>query len=82
MPLVLVGAGFGVKLHRAATQTHAIVLQERVDVLSGPGEDNTTLFTVHEGLKVRIEAEQGSWYQVSLDNGLSGWVPDAMLGRI
>jgi tetratricopeptide (TPR) repeat protein len=81
LPLALVGTGLGVKLYRQQTQIHAIVLQQRVDVLSGPGEDNTTLFTVHEGLKVRIETAQGSWSQVSLENGLSGWVPATVLGE-
>ena len=82
LPLLLVGISFGVKLHREATVAHAVVLQEKVDVRSGPGEENTTLFTVHEGLKVRLRSEQGSWYQVSLESGLSGWVPAPALGVI
>ena len=49
---------------------------------SGPGEDNTTLFTVHEGLKVRLRDQQGSWWHVSLDNGLNGWLPSDSLGVI
>lgn len=82
LPLLLTGATFAVKLYRTATIVQGVVLQDRVDVRSGPGQDNTTLFTVHEGLKVRIRNEQGSWYQVSLDNGLNGWVPAVALGVI
>lgn len=82
IPLLVLGGSFGFKLYREATTVHAIVLKERVDVKSGPGDDNTTLFTVHEGLKVRVRNDSGSWSQVSLDNGLNGWVPAASLGII
>ncbi len=59
IPLLVLGASFGFKQYREATTVHAIVLKERVDVKSGPGEDNTTLFTVHEGLKVRVRNDFG-----------------------
>lgn len=82
LPLAVAAGGYGVKLYRAETTTHAIVLQERLDVRSGPGDDNTTLFTIHEGLKVRVRHQQGAWFQVSLENGLNGWVPSAAVGVI
>ena len=81
-PLALAGGGLSLKLYRAATLTQAVILEERVDVLSGPGGDNTSLFTVHEGLKVRVRTVRGSWSEVSLENGLSGWVPADALGVI
>ena len=76
------GAILSAKLYRAATLSEGIVLQERVDVRSGPSDENTTLFTVHEGLKVRIRSRQGAWLQVSLDNGLNGWMSASSLGVI
>ena len=82
IPILLLGIAFGVKLYRAQTITHAVVLQDRVDVRSGPGDDNATLFTIHEGLKIRIRTDQGSWFQVSLDSGLNGWVPSSSIGKI
>ncbi len=82
LPVLAEGAIFSTKLYRAATLSEGIVLDERVDVRSGPGEENTTLFTVHEGLKVRVRSRQGSWMQVSLDNGLNGWMSASSLGVI
>jgi len=82
LPLVVMSAAFSVKLSRDISSSYAIVLSERLDVRSGPGDDNTTLFTVHEGLKVRLRGEQGGWLQVSLENGLNGWVPASSLGVI
>jgi len=82
LPLAVSGASLAIKMYRAATLRQAVVLRARVDVLSGPGEDNTTLFTVHEGLRLEVRDRQGSWSRVSLDNGLSGWVPAETLGTI
>ena len=53
----------------------AIVLVDRIDVRSGPGDENTILFTVHEGTRVEVRHRLDLWIQVGLPNGLSGWVP-------
>ena len=82
LPIALSAGLLCVKVYRSANTVHAIVMSERADVRSGPGEDNTTLFTVHEGLKVRLRDQQGSWWHVSLDNGLNGWLPSESLGVI
>lgn len=53
----------------------AIIVADKVEGRSGPGEDHAVLFTVHEGLKVRVRNRDGEWAQVLLPNGLNGWVP-------
>jgi tetratricopeptide (TPR) repeat protein len=52
----------------------AVVLKPTVEALAGPGLNNTSLFTLHEGIAVTIESEREGWLQVSLPNGLTGWV--------
>ncbi len=56
---------------------HAIVMRDRADVLSGPAEDNTVLFTVHEGTRLEVRNRRDGWIQVSLPNALSGWIAAA-----
>ncbi len=60
----------------------AVVLESAVEVLAGPDENNATLFTVHEGLTVEVRADRGEWYQVSLPNGLSGWLRRDAVGEV
>ncbi len=60
----------------------AVVLENTVDVLAGPGENNATLFTVHEGLTVEMRSERQDWMQVSLPNGLNGWVRRDAIGLV
>ena len=76
------GAALGYKEWSAATSRRGVVLVETVDVLSGPSPDNTSLFTVHEGLRVRIRNRREGWVQILLPNGLNGWVPSATLGIV
>ncbi|HAR64304.1 MAG: hypothetical protein DKM50_02155 [Candidatus Margulisiibacteriota bacterium] len=60
-----------------------IVLTEKVDVRSGPGESFQTLFVVHEGFKFSIVKETNSgWTRITLDNGFNGWIPDNVCGKI
>jgi len=80
--VLLFGASLATKSYLAATRTYGIVLDGEVNVVSGAGEGNPALFTVHEGLKVRIRSRSEGWVQVSLENGLTGWVPAAALEEV
>jgi tetratricopeptide (TPR) repeat protein len=60
----------------------AVVLDDAVEVLAGPGPNNATLFTVHEGLTLEVRAERPEWIQVSLPNGLNGWIPRTAIGLV
>ena len=67
---------------RQDAATLAIVLADRVDVRSGPGDENTILFTVHEGTRMELRSRLDVWVQVGLPNGLSGWVPAASVEKV
>ena len=51
----------------------AVVVEQKVDVRSGPGSENIAVFTVHEGTRVQVHASNNGWHQISLRNGWSGW---------
>jgi uncharacterized protein YgiM (DUF1202 family) len=57
-------------------------MEEKVDVLSGPAADNTVLFTVHEGTRLEVRNRRDGWYQVSLPNAMSGWVPSGAVEQV
>ena len=64
------------------TAARAIAMEDKVDVLSGPAADNTVLFTVHEGTRLEVRNRREGWYQVSLPNAMSGWVPAGSVERV
>ena len=73
--MLLFGASMGWKIYQERNNVEAIIVEEKVDVRSGPGVDNITVVTVHEGAKVRVRGEISGWYQISLPNGWNGWLP-------
>jgi len=79
---LLVAASSYSTYQRLEGQRIGVVLDGAVEVLAGPGQNNPTLFTIHEGLSVEIRSEREDWVQVSLPNGLNGWVPAGSLGQV
>jgi tetratricopeptide (TPR) repeat protein len=63
------------KAYEAKHTNRGVVVAEKVEIRSGPGTDNITVFTLHEGIVLRVHSQVSGWYQVTLPNGWSGWVP-------
>ena len=80
--LALLAGGALVETIQSRTAARAIVMTDRVDVLSGPSAENTVLFTVHEGTRLEVRNRRDGWYQVSLPNAMSGWIPSGMVERV
>ena len=59
-----------------------VIISDTIDGYSGPGMDYKKTFTIHEGLKVSIEEEQGDWYLIKLPNGIGGWIEKSQIGKI
>ncbi len=65
-----------------ATNKWAIVTQAQVDVLTEPKSQAQVAFIVHEGTKVHINASEGTWTEVQLENGAVGWVSEESITEI
>jgi SH3-like domain-containing protein len=77
------GLNLAVRESDVGRAQEAIVLQAQVDVMSAPLDDETlTIFTVHEGTKVRIDRLSEEWAEVVLEDGRVGWVPVGVLETI
>ena len=63
-------------IHGQQLVSWAIILNPVSDARSGPSDEYTKIFTIHEGTKARIRQEREGWYLISLPNGLSGWIPE------
>ncbi|MBC8311770.1 MAG: tetratricopeptide repeat protein [Candidatus Marinimicrobia bacterium] len=75
--LVLISITFLFSLHSIWSDSNisqGIIYIESVAVLSEPNVQSTTLFQVHEGLKVSITQNSKSWVEIELVDGKSGWI--------
>jgi tetratricopeptide (TPR) repeat protein len=78
----VVGASWYTTYQRVEGKRLAVILDEAVEILAGPGENNASLFTVHEGLTVEVRDERSEWIHVSLPNGLNGWLRRDTVGFV
>jgi tetratricopeptide (TPR) repeat protein len=76
------GASWYTTYQRIEGQQLAVILDHAVEILAGPGENNASLFTVHEGLTVEVRDDRGEWIHVSLPNGLNGWLRRDTVGLV
>lgn len=60
----------------------AVVVEPEAAVYSGPMEETTLQFKVHEGTVVRIRDQRNAWVRITLPGGLSGWVSASSVDRV
>ncbi|MDA3814217.1 MAG: hypothetical protein PF570_08195, partial [Candidatus Cloacimonetes bacterium] len=60
----------------------AVLLSNSAIGYSGPGEDFTRVFTIHEGMIFTIERNEENWSLIKLENGLGGWIKKDTFVRI
>lgn len=70
------------KIYRYSTVIEAVVITDTAEAYSGPGSDNTHIFTIHEGAKVVVERGQGDWLLIRLKSGAGGWINGESLVKI
>ncbi len=62
--------------YRYFTRTkEAIVFSPTVTIKSSPDENSIDLFVLHEGTKVQLIDNIGTWYEIRIANGSVGWMP-------
>ncbi len=83
--LVIVLVIGGYHIYRTGKQNlrnTAVIVKADSELRSGPGENNTILFKVNPGLKVKIIEKSRSWVQVSASAQVAGWMEEDRLERI
>ena len=70
------------RIYTHESDKHAIVTEKESTARSGPGLDQTSVFVLHEGTKVRIDRDENEWYLVRLPNGSGGWMPKEAVTEI
>jgi len=80
--LLVTGLSWWNSFERLERRRFAVVMAPATEVIAGPGPSNPSLLTIHEGLTVEILEEREDWIQVSLPNGINGWIATQAVGRV
>ncbi len=67
---------FLMRIYTNETKVEAIILVDKVDVKSAPGDAGTDVFTLHTGIKVQIQDSSNEWVKIKLADGKVGWLRD------
>ncbi|MFT5876835.1 MAG: tetratricopeptide (TPR) repeat protein [Salibacteraceae bacterium] len=67
------------QFQRNYESSNAIIISSRVNIYSAPNTTSTTLFILHDGLKVAILKTENKWNKIMLPDGSIGWVPEEAL---
>ena len=73
---------FIARLRHDAQSVEAVIMADKVDVMSAPGGEGVDLFSLHEGTKVRIDNKTDQWVEIVLADGKVGWVIQSVLEEI
>jgi tetratricopeptide (TPR) repeat protein len=65
-----------------SNRKEAIVFTPTITVKSSPDEKSIDLFVLHEGSKVELIDNIGTWYEIRIANGSVGWVSASVVEKI
>lgn len=68
--------------HHVRNVHEAIVFEPTITVKSSPDAKGIDLFPLHEGTKVRLIDQIGTWYEIRIANGSVGWLPAEAIEEI
>lgn len=63
-----------IKWQQYSAEEEGVLLAASAIGYSGPSEDYTRVFTIHEGVVFEIERSEDDWSLIKLPNGLGGWI--------
>lgn len=69
------------KYNYISNHDEAIVMTPTITVKSSPTATSVDLFVLHEGSKVSILDETGTWRKIRIANGSTGWLPEESMER-
>jgi tetratricopeptide (TPR) repeat protein len=68
--------------HRIVNHNEAIVFAATVTAKSSPDASGVDLFVLHEGTKVAVNDQIGTWLRVKIANGSEGWLEEGAVRRL
>jgi tetratricopeptide (TPR) repeat protein len=74
---ILAGGLAAIKVAEAARRQLAVVVVREVPVRTGPGDNYTVRFSLHEGTTVQVLRAAGDFLEIELTAETGGWVPAA-----
>jgi tetratricopeptide (TPR) repeat protein len=79
---ILAGGILFYRIYEFKVAQCGVITSRAVEVKSGPEPNLATLFSLHEGTTFSIHQQRGDWFQITLKNGLIGWLQSKDIQKI
>lgn len=79
---ILAGGILFYRIYELKAAQSGVITSKAVEIKSGPEENLATLFSLHEGTTFSIHQQRGDWLQITLKNGLIGWLQSKDIQKI
>ncbi len=79
---ILAGGILFYRIYEFKVAQSGVITSRAVEVKSGPEPNLATLFSLHEGTTFSIHQQRGDWLQITLKNGLIGWLQSKDIQKI
>jgi len=76
------GATLSQTLYERSATPEAIVMNDRLEIRSGPGNDFSTSFILHAGAEIKILRTRDNWAKILFPTAGSGWAEIEYLEKI
>ncbi len=76
------GTNTVIKAYAFSNHNYGIVVSNLVKARSGPKDESAKVFELHSGTEVRVRNKMADWYQISIQSGLTGWLPKKSIETI
>ncbi len=73
--LLFIFISTGIKYYLQSSQKLGVIIDKKIAAKSDTGIQNITLFELNEGAIIKVNEEDGTWVNISLDTGTNGWIP-------
>jgi len=60
----------------------AVLIASSTTGYSGPAEDYTNIFRIHEGMIFKVNNSSANWSQITLPSGITGWIRNDTFVRV
>lgn len=80
--LAIMIASVGAKFYHQKNYITGVAMAEQIEIKSGQGDTNITLFKIHKGAIFRILGEENGWYKIQLKDKKIGWAPQKTISKV
>jgi len=71
--IIFLGLFIG-KIYQFETTQYGIIFADKISVVGEPTLTGQELFILHQGTRVKINRSLEGWYEISLEDGKTGWI--------